>query len=390
MKFTTNVPTEYDLKAGPRDGPAFFPVETLGPEVVRAALRAIAEHLGPETVREVLGEADEPRDAVTIGDLYMEMPCPVCETQIAVRGSSDPDDPIDMEPASDGPLQGAIRAAGYDPDQMGAAEVIRLRHRQACDARAERDRLEEAWGVASYQLREWRETVKCMRGAAERALRRCRLGDAGMGDLVCVLEQNVAITDRLLSATPDDPRSPDARAAEAEIDRIAAEQQGPVEPMVPAAQLRKRIDYLEQKLSESESADAEHVTQLQEAKAQKESLELRCASEGRDILAFRTRRANAIAVEMALGNPDDIGVVLDRASVRRAVDWMLAWLGDSDAFDSVARVALQQARAWLKGGNSKEAMLAIAREISWSVYRCDPDKGPIVAERDGAETKGDK
>lgn len=102
---------------------------------------------------------------------------------------------------------------------------------------------------ALRQLREWRETVGPILDAwdgYDYGPNRDTVGSKQA--LYAALRNAAARLRRLLSATPDDPRSPDARAAEAEIDRIAAEQQGPVEPMAPAGEcerLRRRIEELE-------------------------------------------------------------------------------------------------------------------------------------------------
>lgn len=264
MKFTTT--KTYELIARYPDG-LQASLSALDPPIQHAALRAIAEHLGPEETIAALGT-----DA-------------------------------NAKQFADAQTREAIRAAGYDPDEVGAEEVIRSLTKARDDvtdglqaARAKQQEyknvLDQIAGVlqraprcdfdghapgnvvgmarslcteldtARAQLREWRETGRRVRDSVQHYyMSQASCAPTTKEKCFNAVGAELQTIDRLLSATPDEgdgydssvslaraKRIADARAAESELDRIASEQQGLVEPMVPAGErerLRKRVEELE-------------------------------------------------------------------------------------------------------------------------------------------------
>lgn len=295
----------------------WVPLDDATPDEQRGALRAIAEHLGPDATIAALGT-----DA-------------------------------NAKQFADAQTREAIRAAGYDPDEVGAEQVIRelavgnipgsMRHR-ITTLRQQRDTARQAQREAvseSQRLLERAERaeqeIKYLRSKLSGA--RNALLSYGCTDPWSDEEDAFAATnfrqsireladerdtaranadewrDQLTNArNGEDTARAQLRALADERDRLLSElkafKQIAADEIVAIKRLRqrlvelksepeslrreiqrwydkleasdnerdaalKRVDYLEAKLSECESADAEHVTQLQEAQAQKAALRKR-------------------------------------------------------------------------------------------------------------------
>lgn len=299
-------------------------LEELSADDQHAALRAIAEHLGPETVWKELGPSD-------------------VQEQVAEGFARAKE------------VREAIRAAGYDPDEVGSAEVIRQLHARASD----RDKARDEAAASANAL----DTARAKAEQAESE--RCRLIANIVDKVGNRLPNGYPLPDALVKAFSD---------LDSELDTARAqlrEWRETVGPVMEAAPPPTRV------VGGGKLEPLEH------------DLRLLC-TDGRTDDTLSLRPVND-CIQVRADDDDGFTVVyLSRELTRRLRDWLTTWLGDSDGYDAVARVALQQARAWGHGRKSDDAMMAIAKEISWSVYRCDPETGPIVLERDGAETKGEK
>lgn len=309
MKFTCAPSTEYELKAGSRDGPRGFPLDTLGPEVMRAALRAIAEHLGPEAVRKELGDPDMIAHAAQLEGQLSEL-LRACDDADSVPQALAYIEQMDSDNADYEHRCRWRKEAERVNDAWADASTLltiegaptgviadRVRwmidRERAARANADewRDQLTKARDGEDTARRAQRDAVSESQRLLERATRADRERDAARTQLDDVMTANrrlgaalrewreaakgvLPAVEWLVAVRPGTPRvyhdaahsfvrnsrrllrvvnlgcagGSDARAAEVEIDRIAAEQQGPVEPMVPASEcerLRKRVEELE-------------------------------------------------------------------------------------------------------------------------------------------------
>jgi hypothetical protein len=225
IEVTTTEHLRLHVSAGPMK-PA-QPLDECNDATKHAALRAIAEHLGPEAVWEVLGTSSE-----TDADLSAVLD-ELSKLDGYRIGSARSRVSFLVKDVLD--ARQAIRAAGYDPDEVEAAEVIGL----VC---AQRDGYTAACKQLGKEMRDARNGLDTARAQlrelaapAEELLRSCRQWRNAIGKpsesyergaLIGTLATEGPKLDRLLSATPDE---------------------GDAEPMVPAGERGETVALIDGK-----------------------------------------------------------------------------------------------------------------------------------------------